>query len=288
MTAINISIALVTRNRPDSLRRCLSSWRAQTLQPFEIVVSDDSEDAIRLEIQGIAQEFLARYIPGPRRGLYANRNHVAGHCLGTHVFSADDDHEHPSDFLEKCMEAVKQHPDSIWCLGEADSWSGVSKGLIMPGELRLHGASDFPEDFDNTWAWSDGAALCPRRIYSSGLVFSESFRFGATYLEFGCLLHYLGERIRILQTTGVIHHCREVGRSFQIPVEETAARYFAVLMLALVYQASAKNLALLAIFFLKELARRPGCFVKAFCWSCRATRDRVRWLRKWQAGSAHV
>ena len=39
-TAHPISVALVTRDRPDSLARCLASWRAQLTPPLEIVLSD--------------------------------------------------------------------------------------------------------------------------------------------------------------------------------------------------------------------------------------------------------
>ena len=42
--AIRLSVALLTRNRPESLRRCLASLRAQDCQPSEIIVSDDSDD----------------------------------------------------------------------------------------------------------------------------------------------------------------------------------------------------------------------------------------------------
>ncbi|MFM6022178.1 MAG: glycosyltransferase family 2 protein, partial [Dolichospermum sp.] len=43
MSNILLSIALVTRNRPESLERCLKSLRSQNVQPFEVVISDDSD-----------------------------------------------------------------------------------------------------------------------------------------------------------------------------------------------------------------------------------------------------
>ena len=49
---IKLSVALVTRNRPDWLRRCLGSWRTQSVQPYEIVISDDSgEDSRRMSMR---------------------------------------------------------------------------------------------------------------------------------------------------------------------------------------------------------------------------------------------
>jgi glycosyltransferase involved in cell wall biosynthesis len=283
---IKISIAVVTRNRPEWLRRCLKSWRTQIIQPFEIVISDDSDDSMRPEIRQIAEQFEAQWIAGPRRGLYANRNHVAVHCRGTHVFSADDDHEHPVDLLEKCLIALQEDSNSAWCLGEVWSWEDVSGKWGVPGELRLNGVANLPKDISNTWAWSDGATLCPRRVFDSGLSFCEAFRFGSSFLEFGCLLRAVGQRIRILKTTGVIHHAYQAGSSFQIPIEECASRYFSTLMLALVYQPSEKHSILLAAYLFKQILRQPLIFIKAFPWALREKRKRTKWFRQWQ--STHI
>lgn len=277
-----ISVALVTRNRPDSLVRCLKSWRAQSTLPLEIIVSDDSDDAFRLEVQQIAKRFEARWIPGPRRGLYANRNFAAAQCAGTHVLSGDDDHEHPADLLEKCQAALREDSRSAWCLGEVLSWEEVGRGWRVPGELHVRGAPRTPMNTSNTWAWSDGATLCPKRVFDSGLLFCEAFRFGWSYLEYGCLLHSLGQRIRILQNTGVIHHLEQVGRSYQIPIEECAASYFALMMLARVYQPNKKNQALLTAYFLKQVVRRPVTFARALPWALREKRKRAEWFRHWQ------
>ncbi len=230
----------------------------------------------------IADQFGARWIAGPRRGLYANRNHIANACTGTHVLSADDDHEHPKDFIEKCQEALKEDPLAAWPIGEVLSWPELSEKWTVPAELQVWGGIYPPRDYSNSWAWSDGATLCPRRVFDYGLVFSEAFRFGAAYLEFACLLHYLGQRIRILETTVVIHHTQDSGRSFQIPVEERASSYFAALMMVLVYQPTMKNRILLVGYFLKELVRQPGTLFKAFPWALREKTKRIVWLRKWR------
>jgi glycosyltransferase involved in cell wall biosynthesis len=281
--AATISIALVTRNRPESLRRCLKSWRSQSVQPFEIVISDDSNDPHQAEMQQIAAEFGARWIAGPRRGLYANRNHVAAHCRGAYIFSADDDHEHPVDLMEKCLAALRKDPQAAWCLGEVNSWEQIPEGWGVPGELGATGGSDMPGDLSNTWAWSDGAALCPRGVFDSGLAFTEAFRFGASYLEFGCLLHATGRRIRILEGIGVVHHAQQVGRSFVVPVEECAAGVFAMLMFAFVYQPTKKNQVQVLINMLKQTLRYPVRFMRAFPWAVREKRRRTRWFRQWQA-----
>src|SRR5271154_1682031 len=111
----SISIALLTRNRPESLRRCLASVRSQDAQPFEIVISDDSDDPSAAE--AIAKEFEASHVAGPHRGLYANRNAAAAACRGTHIRTMDDDHTLPPGHLRICLEAVTRDPQALWTCG---------------------------------------------------------------------------------------------------------------------------------------------------------------------------
>src|SRR6516225_7228710 len=111
---ISLSIALVTRNRPGSLERALLSLRDQDEQPFEVVVSDDSDHEFVSEIKMIAQKFDCRYVRGPHRGLYANRNFAALNCRGTHIRTMDDDHVLPKNHFAECLAAVRQEPDAIW------------------------------------------------------------------------------------------------------------------------------------------------------------------------------
>ena len=110
---VSVSVALVTRNRPRSLERCLESWRRQTVAPDEIVVSDDSDVETAAETEQIALRYGCRYIRGPRRGLYANRNHVSLACRGTHIVSADDDHTHPADYLAVITDLVDKRSSTV-------------------------------------------------------------------------------------------------------------------------------------------------------------------------------
>jgi glycosyltransferase involved in cell wall biosynthesis len=115
---ILISVALVTRNRPKSLERCLKSLRSQDFQPFEVIVSDDSDPEIAPEVKAIAKHWDCRYITGPCRGLYANRNHAALACRGTNIRTMDDDHEFPEGHFQEVEMIVKSDPNSIWIFGE--------------------------------------------------------------------------------------------------------------------------------------------------------------------------
>src|SRR4030095_1228767 len=118
-SGIKLSVALVTRNRAESLARTLKNLSRQILQPYEVIISDDSdiEVMVALNIE-LALRYGCKYIKGPGRGLYANRNFVAKQCSGTHIRTMDDDHEFPENHLIECLRAIKEEPKTIWTIGE--------------------------------------------------------------------------------------------------------------------------------------------------------------------------
>lgn len=206
MSAPRLSIALVTRNRPELLARCLESLRAQTEAPHEIVVSDDSSTADRAaRTRSTADRFAARYVEGPRRGLYANRNHAALECTGSHILTGDDDHTHPPDYLDRVMALVGRDPRRIWALGERDATDG-SGTVHVPGEYGARGNARPARDPARSAAIADGSTVYPREVFDSGARYSELYRFGDLYLLWGRELQRRGWQISVTAETYVIHH----------------------------------------------------------------------------------
>ncbi|MCD8487444.1 glycosyltransferase family 2 protein [Kamptonema cortianum] len=202
---IRISVALIARNRPESLNQCLASVRSQTVQPFEIVVSDDSDPEFAPQLEAIANHWQCRYLRGPRRGMQANRNHAHLACQGTHVRTMDDDHEFPPDHFEKIQKAVESDPKSVWVLAEYHEHPTAESIIHLPGELQPRGFRKPLANPDDCFAISDGAAIYPREIFNKhrfleGLIYAGE-------LEFGARLKALGYRIRYCPDTYIIHHC---------------------------------------------------------------------------------
>jgi glycosyltransferase involved in cell wall biosynthesis len=251
---IQLSVALVTRNRPDSLNRCLKSLRSQSVQPFEVVVSDDSDPELAFEIEAIAKRWDCDYITGPRRGLYANRNHSASACKGTHIRTMDDDHEFPEHHFEKCMSAIKSDPEAIWIIGEyLPSEKVWEEPHPCPGQLHPRGFSVLPQDTQHCWAIADGASIYPRVIFDSGIRYVESFKFGLAYLEFGSRLHWLGYRIRHLESTYVVHYFDPQNRSFMVESIDLSSRFFAMLCHSFIYQRHIQNQILSTLQITKDV-----------------------------------
>jgi len=265
MQETRLSVALVTRNRPASLKRTLKSLRDQSVQPWEVIVSDDSDSDQATEVKDIVAAYQCHYIPGAHSGLYANRNRVALACHGTHIRTMDDDHEFPAGHVAECLAAIDRDPAAVWIIGEyLPNDAGRKSAPECPGQLHPRGFSVRPPNPDDSWALADGATIYPREIFDRGLRFAEAFRFGAAYLEFGSRLHFLGYRIRQLPSTHIIHYYESGRRSLTDPEEELAAEFFAMLCHSFIYQRTPRNELLTIAQIGWMTLRRGGLAARAF------------------------
>ena len=180
-------------------------------------MSDDADDPVTNA--GIAQEYAALHVAGPRRGLYANRNAAALACGGTHIRTMDDDHTLPPGHLRTCLEAVARHPQSLWTCGE-QSYIDEKPNTFTPHAAQLHpsGAAQAIEDPDNNWAIADGATIYPREVFERGFRFVEDFGYGSSYLEFGALLYARGWPSRCVPGTFVEHHDEAAAQNRRSPL----------------------------------------------------------------------
>lgn len=212
---IRLSVALVTRNRPESLERCLKSWLSQSVAPFEIVVSDDSDENYAPKIEDLAKQFSCVYTRGPRRGLYANRNHASLTCRGTHILSGDDDHTHPQDYIEKILEVVESDPKRVWIFPERN-YDEPNAPLLCPPELHRSGCGCTPKDPSNCAAIADGSSVYPRQIFDQGLRYDETYTFGPLWYLWGKVLRKYGWRISFSDATFVWHYALSENRYYDV------------------------------------------------------------------------
>lgn len=245
-----LSIAIVTRHRPESLERTLKSLLAQEVAPFEILISDDSnlDDMINAN-KMLAQKYGCSYYIGPGKGLYANRNFAAKLCKGTHFRSMDDDHEFPENHLKHCMEAIQLDDEAIWVIGEYYPWEKERPiPSRVPGQLHPRGYSIPPTDNNEYFAISCGATIYPRSVVERNVLNSEAYKFGILYLEYGARLKSLGYTIKHLSSTYVIHHIDEnTGTSIATAADKNSldisngAKIYTMLMLSFKYKKTLKN-----------------------------------------------
>ena len=210
---IRLSVALVTRNRPDSLERALFSLRVQNIPPFEVIVSDDSGIEHAEATRAVVAKYNCIYYSGPHRGLYANRNFVSQQCRGSHIRTMDDDHILPPDHFLRCLEAVSTDPNAIWTTGEIGYLNGAVAGIAeIANQLGPAGVGEQIENRDDNWGIADGSTIYPRAVFDHGFRMVEDFDFGSSYLEFGAYLYYKGWKCRCIPEAMVEHHATVLGQ----------------------------------------------------------------------------
>lgn len=102
-----ISVVVITRDRPRWLRRCLESLARQSRPPAEVIVVDSSHGR---ESEAVAAAFPdVRYLrfPGGRRGMPAARNLGIREARGEVVAFLDDDCEASPGWLEGLAAAYR-------------------------------------------------------------------------------------------------------------------------------------------------------------------------------------
>ena len=206
-TEIELSIAVATCNRPRPLERALISLRSQTTQPFEVVISDDSDERRAPFTREVANRYDCFYHTGPHRGLYANRNFAFKQCRGSHIRTMDDDHVLPPNHLSQCFDAVSRDPVAVWTTGEIGCSNGKVIGVAeVANQLGPSGVGCRIENPDDNWGIADGSTIYPRAVFDRGACMVEDFGFGSAYLEFGAYLYARGWKCRCVPGAMIEHH----------------------------------------------------------------------------------
>ena len=101
--ALSVSIVVPSCDRPDDLRRCLESLRAQrSVRPIEIVVVDNRPS------RGVARQVAGGFpnvvvVDEPRPGLSYARNAGFARARGEILVATDDDVVAPPDWIERLI-----------------------------------------------------------------------------------------------------------------------------------------------------------------------------------------
>jgi GT2 family glycosyltransferase len=116
MQVADLSIIVLTYDRPLHLQRCLASLAAQTYpaERLEIVVADDgSADATRAVIEEHAREHAnVRHVRHGHRGIPATRNLGLRHARAPLVAIVADDHLLPPIYAEVVADFFRRRPDA--------------------------------------------------------------------------------------------------------------------------------------------------------------------------------
>ena len=151
MSAPLVSTVVLTRDRPDSLRRCLGSLRANGYRPLEIVVVDNGSEAGRREardwLAGWGAEPPVKYVECRPDGFAALRQRSYEHAEGEFVVSIDDDCEAATDMLEHVVRRFQSEPEVGMIGGQIENigFAGAER-FKGRGRLGINGRYEPVED----------------------------------------------------------------------------------------------------------------------------------------------
>jgi GT2 family glycosyltransferase len=140
----HITLGILTRNRPDDLRRALEAATTAELPPDDVLVSDDSDDGDADRTAAVVAAFPGvRYIRGPRRGLGANENHIVSHLRPESewvVFNGDDARLAP-EFMPTLRQLLASHAPRRSIPTGSEMRNGV---WVVPRGLSFFGFQEVP------------------------------------------------------------------------------------------------------------------------------------------------
>ena len=112
---IDVSVVVMTFNRPASLRRCLYSLAGQSFarERFEVVVVDGSHIPVHDVIKDFSGILRIRHLVGPNLGPAGQRNCGVAEARGHWVAFTDDDCVARPQWLEQLVMAISHNPGVI-------------------------------------------------------------------------------------------------------------------------------------------------------------------------------
>lgn len=134
-----VSMCICTMNRPSELRKCLESVGRSSLKPYEVIVSDDSNEKRAKESRETALSFKGvKYWRGPKKNSAANRNNCLKYVAPDTEFITfiDDDGRMGTRFLE----------NALTCVGKWRSYYKTDKIVITGTEKDLNGQKLVPRN----------------------------------------------------------------------------------------------------------------------------------------------
>jgi len=220
----NISVCICARNRPDELRRALTSVSQSSFAPKQVVVSDDSDDD---RVASLVDEYplSITYTRGPRSGLGANRNHSISLVTGEHLLFLDDDAALGRDFLREigdCLASMPPERRAKTIVTGAEVQSGRTITPNKQGFLGFQSREYRPNEPMRTVVIN--AAVFPRSLFDK-VRFDPSLIYGYDEVDITTQAVALGYTITPCFEAANTHYPSAIGRDEYRPYIHASRLY---------------------------------------------------------------
>lgn len=204
---ISLTIGIITKDRPDFLKKSLENKYKQSFKDFYILVSDDSTLKSNINKNKLlCKRYNAKYLIGPRKGLYANRNNIMDNIQSSHLLTCDDDHLYPNNFVKIIMEEINLHSNEILVIGEVKNKSCLDIRNYMPRYINEMGRISENQNPESMKGISCGSTIYPIEFLVMNIRCDETYLFGRMWYLFALqILKKTKFNIRFITNTSIDH-----------------------------------------------------------------------------------
>ena len=190
-----ISVIIPVYNTEQFLGDCLNSVLAQTFSDFEVIVVDDgSTDKSGAVIEEFAKkDSRIVTLRQENKGLSEARNAGLNIVRGNWITFVDSDDRLAADFLQKLLDAAKQHNTTIVCSDKQLFWKDseiniekatATQAIVLSPEKALERALYQKEAPDySAWGKLYDAKIWEDRRFTPGIYFEDMDCIPQTLLE---------------------------------------------------------------------------------------------------------
>lgn len=205
---ISLTIGIITKDRPNFLKKCLKNKYKNLSKNISILVSDDSivDENIKNN-KMLCRRYKAIYIEGPRKGLYANRNNIMNNVNTSHLLTCDDDHLYPDKFINTIISEIASYKNEILVIGEIKNTNLHYISEIMPKFLNEVGKISKNNNPNSIKGISCGSTIYPMSFINKKIRCDETYLFGRIWYIYALqILKYTNFNIRFIKSTSIEHN----------------------------------------------------------------------------------
>lgn len=199
---IFFSVVIPTYERPDDLRRCLTSLEKEAQAPYpnyEIIVTDDSKSQKCRTV--VENEFpKVSWGTGRQNGPAGNRNAGVNRAKGEWIVFLDDDCIAQGGFLKAYSDAIHSNPQVK-----------VFEGRIFAERPRRSWAEGCPENEHGGMFWTSNLCV-EKNLFEILDGFDETFEVAFEDVDFAYRFKKLGIPTKFVGDASASHPWRNLGK----------------------------------------------------------------------------
>ncbi len=205
-----IAAGIVTRNRPELLKRTILSLRQSQYPISRIVVSDDStDDATALMLSAEFPNVV--WTEGPRRGRSANRNNAIRAAASEYVVVSDDDVLMDPHFVANAMAKASTSPDGMYFTA-----TGEDGKIIVPLAMSFLGFWTKPYAPGQPYTTANSHCFIVSKSVAERVAFDEIMdKYGTEEADFAYRVAAAGFPIHCIEGCVNMHLAPRLERSLQ-------------------------------------------------------------------------